>query len=585
MIWGLQAGIKIMSLVDENELLEDYLKDYWDHILQFNPMFATYIGDHRYDDVLEDLSEQAICKEIDYFKDMLAKTEKINNASLSKKNQINFDIFRDTLFHHIRFYDFKTHYLPLNHLSGQHIDFPQIIEYQPLESRMEIENYIKRLIAFPRLVDQIIENMQNGIKHKITAFNKSMEYVEGQVKVFTGIEVDDNPLFIPVLKLSGEFSAEDREEIKSSVKEALSLRVTPAYKKLYRYLTREYKKHCREEEGIWALPDGAEMYRFFVKYHTSTDLSPEEIHNIGKEEVSRISSELNKVIDKIDFRGTTRELAEHLKHRKDLYPADRQMILAGFRDILTRMDKRLPDFFGRLPKAGYDIKEIEKYREQVAPAAYYYPPPKDFSRPGYFYVNTYKPEKQAVFMMESLAFHEAVPGHHLQIALMQEQGDLPEFRRYEGSTAFIEGWALYAERLAKEMGFYRDVYSEYGRLTNEIWRAVRLVIDTGIHFFKWSRDDCINYCREHTGLEDHEIIVEVDRYIVLPGQALAYKIGEFQMLRLREKAEKIFGSKFQIKEFHDRILENGALPLKLLVTVMNEWMHGNSSNPVTGRHN
>lgn len=572
-----------MDLANENDVLENYLKDYWNHILKFNPRFATYIGDHRYDDVLEDLSEQAISAKIDYFKDLLEKTEKINHALLSKKNRLTCDLFRDSLFNHIQFYYFKTHYLPLNHLRGQHIDFPQIIEYQPFKSRRDIENYIKRLNAFPRLVDQIIENLQNGIKHKITAFKKSMEYVERQVETFARYDQpEENPLFIPVLKLSDEFSAQDKEEIKRSVKEALSLGVTPSYKKLYRYLIREYKGVCREEEGIWVLPDGMDMYRFFVKYHTSTDLSPEEIHNIGKEEVSRISTEIKEIMKYIGFKGTVRELAEHFKHRKDLYPSDGREIMTGFKDILTKMDRSLPDFFGRLPKAGYDIKEIEEYREQVAPAAYYYPPPRDFSRPGYFYVNTYKPEQRARFLMESLAFHEAVPGHHLQIALMQEQSDLPEFRRYEGSTAFIEGWALYAEKLAKEMGYYKDFYSEYGRLTHEIWRAVRLVIDTGIHFYKWSRNECIKYCRELIGLEDHEIEVEVDRYIVLPGQALAYKIGELQILKLREKAEKIFGSKFDIKEFHDRLLENGGLPLYILETIMNEWMHSNASNHMIG---
>jgi uncharacterized protein (DUF885 family) len=570
-----------MDLVNENDVLENYLNDYWNHILKFNPTFATYIGDHRYDDVLEDLSEQAISVKIDYFKKLLGKTERINNASLSKKNQINHDLFRDTLSNHIRLHYFKTHYLPLNHLRGPHIDFPQIIEYQPFKSGSDIEKYIKRLNAFPRLIYQIIENLQNGIKHKIAAFKKSMEYVERQVEIFAKYDdPEENPLFIPVLKLSDGFSVQDKEEIKRSVKEALSLGVTPAYKNLYRYLIREYKGHCREEEGIWALPDGMDMYRFFVKYHTSTDLSPEEIHNIGKEEVSRINIEIKKIMKHIEFKGTIRELAEHLKHRKDLYPTEGREILAGFKDILIKMDRRLPDFFGRLPKAKYDIKEIERYREQAAPAAYYYPPPRDFSRPGYFYVNTYKPEQRARFMMESLAFHEAVPGHHLQIALMQEQSDLPEFRRYEGSTAFIEGWALYAEKLAKEKGYYRDFYSEYGRLTHEIWRAVRLVIDTGIHFYKWGRNECIQYCKEHTGLEDHEIEVEVDRYIVLPGQALAYKIGELQILKLRERAEKIFGSRFDIKEFHDRLLENGGPPLNLLETIMNEWMHSNSSNPV-----
>jgi prolyl oligopeptidase len=252
-----------------------------------------------------------------------------------------------------------------------------------------------------------------------------------------------------------------------------------------------------------------------------------------------------------------------------LYPESGEEIIDGYRKILEGMDRKLPEYFGRLPRAEYDIKAIEKYREQSAPAAYYYPPPKDFSRPGYFYANTYKPEQRPLFFMEALAYHEAVPGHHLQIALMQEHEGLPEFRKYEGSTAYIEGWALYAEKLAGEMGFYRDDHSVYGRLNFEIWRAVRLVVDTGLHHYKWGRDKAIQYCLENSGEDEHEIEVEVDRYIAMPGQALAYKTGELKILELRERAVRIKGPDFDIRSFHDRLLQNGALPLYTLETLMN----------------
>jgi uncharacterized protein (DUF885 family) len=560
-------------LNNNNERLQNCLKDYWEHILKFNPTFATYIGDHRYDDVLENLSEESIAMQVGYYRDLLAKTEKVDETLLTPGNKLNCNIFKNTLHDHFQMYDYKIHYMPLNQLQGPHIDFPQLIEYHPFNTVKDFQNYIARLNTFPRLVDQVIENLQNGIKHKITAYKKIMEHVTKQVESFTKSTPEDVPLFSPVLKMKDQFSDNEKETIKDLIKEAISTRVIPAYIKLYEYLSREYVKHCREREGIWALPDGEDMYRFFVRYHTTTDISPEEIHEIGKREVEQICGDIKKNMEKVGFSGSIRMFADYMKGKKELYPKTGQEILDGYRDILTKMDKRLPDYFGRLPKVGYDLKEIEKYREETAPAAYYYPPPRDFSRPGYYYANTYKPEQRPKFVMEALSYHEAIPGHHIQIAIMQEQENLPDFRRYEGSTAFIEGWALYAERLAKEMGFYQDVFSEYGRLTYAMWRAARLVLDTGIHFYKWSRDESINYFKENAGLEVHEIEVEVNRYIVRPGQALAYKIGELKILELREKAKKILSLQFDIKEFHDRLLENGALPLYTLENVINEWIN------------
>ena len=378
-------------------------------------------------------------------------------------------------------------------------------------------------------------------------------------------------MFSPVQKLGEGFTPQDKEEIGSAVKDAIASHVTPAYTKLQEYLSKEYIKHCRKTEGVWSLPNGEEMYRFYTRYHTTTDLTPEEIHATGIREVERIESEIKGIMGKIGFQGSIVEFAEYAKQMKELYPETAAEIIEGYRGILSEMDKRLPEFFGRLPKAKYDIKEIEKYREKSAPAAYYYPPPRDFSRPGYFYANTYMPEKRARYEMEALSYHEAVPGHHLQIAIMQELEDIPEFRRHEGSTAFIEGWALYTEKLSKEMGFYKDDFSDYGRLSFELWRAVRLVVDTGLHFYKWDRDKTIQYCKDNTGLENHEIETEVDRYIAMPGQALAYKVGELKILQLREKAKAALGSGFDIKNFHDRLLGNGALPLSVLERVINEW--------------
>ncbi len=558
---------------NKNEVLNNYLHDYWEYILKNTPTFATYIGDHRYNDKLEDLSEEAASAEVIFFKDLLAKMDKIDNAQLSLEDRLNNELLKKTLNTHIEMYRLKVRYLPLDQMQGPHLDFPQITEFHPFKTLNDFESYIQRLRAFPRQIDQVIGLLEKGIELKITAFKKCMELTAWQVETFTKFQTEDHPMFVPALTMKDGFSDEEKKDIKERVNELISTAVTPAYKKLYIYLTDEYMKHCREEEGVWTLPDGADIYRFYAHYHTTTELSPEEIHEIGKKEVERIGGQIKSIMEKIGFNGSIREFTGHVKGMKDIYPENREDILEGYRRILERMDSKLPDFFGRLPKAEYDIKEIEKYREQSAPAAYYYPPPRDFSRPGYFYANTYKPEQRPTFFMEALSYHEAVPGHHLQIAIMQEQQDLPDFRKYEGSTAYIEGWALYAEKLAGEMGFYMDDFAEYGRLNFEIWRAVRLVVDTGLHYYKWGREEAIAYCLENSGEEEHEIEVEVDRYISMPGQALAYKIGELKILELREKAKDVMGRDFDIKGFHDRLLEKGALPLYALESVMDEWMN------------
>ncbi|HBH61510.1 MAG TPA: DUF885 domain-containing protein, partial [Nitrospiraceae bacterium] len=546
--------------------------EYWEYVLQHNPTFATYIGDHRYNDALEDLSEGALSAQNGYFKDLLVKTEKVDEDMLTDGNSLNRTLLVNTLTNNIEMFRHRTHYLPLDHMQGLHIDFPQIIEFHPFNTQKDIDDYLSRLTAFPSRIDQLIGLLQKGSAHHITAFKKIIEHVLMQVETFTNYAPEDSPLFSPVRKMKDGFPAQDIEDTGSRVKQAISSAVTPAYKKLQEYLRNEYIRHCREKEGIWSLPDGSDMYRFYVKYHTTTDLSPEEIHETGRREVERIRGEIVALMKSLGCGGSLRECAAYVKGKRELYPRSAEEIMQGYRDILARMDTMLPDYFGRLPRATYDLREIETYREQAAPAAYYYPPPGDFSRPGYFYVNTYNPEQRPTFDMEALACHEAVPGHHLQIAIMQELKDIPDFRRYGGSTAFIEGWALYAEKLSKEMGFYQDVFSEYGRLNNEIWRAARLVVDTGLHFYKWGRDETIQYCRENTGLEEHEIGVEVDRYIAMPGQALAYKTGELKIIQLREEAEKSLGPDFDIKEFHDRLLEHGALPLYILDRMMKEWM-------------
>lgn len=553
-------------------MLERYCTEYWEYVLKHSPTFATYIGDHRYNDALEDLSEASIRAENDYFKKLLASVEEIDSSSLPAEEKINHHLLRKTLDNHIRFYKFGTHYIPINHLQGPHLDFPQIIEFHPFKTTQDFEQFTARLKAFSRQTDQVIELLQTGIKKNISAFRKSMKHVMEQVEMFARHTPEESPLYQPISRMGDGFSDSEKDEISTMVRDAISVSVIPAYQRLHEYLKTEYMSQSREQEGIWSLPDGVDLYRFYVQYHTSTDLSPEEIHEIGIREVRIIEDEIKTIMGQIGFNGSVREFSAYLKKKKDLYPETGQEILDAYREVLSHMDERLPEYFGRLPKAVYAVKAIEHYREKTAPAAYYYPPPRDFSRPGYFYANTYKPEQRPKYEMEALSYHEAVPGHHLQVAIMQELEHIPDFRRHGGSTAFIEGWALYAEKLSQEMGFYRDHYAEYGRLSFGLWRAVRLVVDTGLHFFQWGREKAIQYCQENTGLEDHEIEIEVDRYIAIPGQALSYKMGELKMLELRDKAQNVLGSRFNIRKFHDGLLEHGALPLDMLEEIMQAWI-------------
>lgn len=553
-------------------MLERYCTEYWEHVLRNNPTFATYIGDHRYNDALEDLSETSFKSENDYFKELLENIKAMDEYALTPEERINDHLLQKTLQNHMRFYEFGTHYIPLNHLQGPHIDFPQIIEFHPFRTVQDYEQFCSRLMAFSLQTDQVIELLRKGMAKNITAFRKSVEHVMAQVELFSQHDPEESPLYGALARMGEGFSGKEKNEIKNMVRDAIAESVLPAFRRLHEYLKKDYLRQSREQEGIWSLPDGTDLYRFYVHYHTTTDLSPEEIHEIGKHVVRVIEDEMKTIMGRIGFDGSIRDFSSYLKNKKDLYPKTGKEILDAYQDILSHMDERLPDYFGRLPRATYAVKEIEHYREKTAPAAYYYPPPRDFSRPGYFYANTYKPEQRPKYDMEALSYHEAVPGHHLQVAIMQELEHIPDFRRHGGSTAFIEGWALYAEKLSKEMGFYRDDYAEYGRLSFGLWRAVRLVVDTGLHFFQWSREKAIQYCQENTGLEDHEIEVEVDRYIAIPGQALSYKIGELKILELREKAQHFLGSLFDIRTFHDRLLEQGALPLDMLEEMMLAWI-------------
>jgi uncharacterized protein (DUF885 family) len=554
------------SVASLNRLYEDY----WDFVLKENPTYATYLGDHRYDNWLEDVSAEAYEKRIEQFKKLLAELKKFEKPS-GGEDRLNYDLFRRELALQIEGAKFRPYLLALTQQTGPHIDLPQLVTYHPFKTLQDYTNYVSRLTQFRRVFDQTITNLKIGIDEKIVQPRNVVQKIIPQLEAQIVSSPDKSELHKPTEKIPSEFSPDTVQRISADVDEAILNYVVPAYTKLLNFVKAEYLPRSRTRPGIWSIPNGRAVYSYNIRLYTTTNLTPAQIHRLGKRELGRITKEIGVILRQAQFRGNLQQYNHRLREDKSNFYKTGQEILDRFKQILGQMDLRLAEFFGRLPEAKYDFREIEQWRADAAPAAYYYAPPADSSRPGYFYINTYRPETRPKYMMEALAYHEAVPGHHLQIAIQQELANLPKFRRHGGYTAFVEGWALYAELLSKQMGFYKDLLADYGRLTAEAWRASRLVVDTGIHSLKWTRDQSIKFMKSNTASSEQDIASEVDRYIAWPGQALAYKIGELKIRELRAKAETRLKRRFDIRKFHDELLSDGALPLDTLQVKMGRW--------------
>jgi uncharacterized protein (DUF885 family) len=566
----------VTSARDENLAgLNSLFNDYWEYVLRESPTYATYLGDHRYDDKLDDLSEEAYYRRIDQCRKYLAQLKSIGRPK-DVRGRLNFDLFKRELDLQVEGSNFHPCLLQVTQQTGPHIDLPQIVTYHPYHTIGSYENYILRLKQFPRVFKQAIANLKSGIDKRIVQPKSVVEKIIPQLQVQIVKSPDRSILHTPVSNFSSSITLDESRRLTRDVDDAILGSVVPAYAELLKFVNDEYLPKSRTDPGVWALPNGRAMYEYSIRYHTTTNLTPARIHRMGKLELARIGRDIRAMLKKVRFRGTLQQYNETLRNDSSNFYTNGQDLLDGFKTILKKMDGKLPLLFGHLPDSKYGFREIEEFRADAAPAAYYYPPPEDRSRPGYFYVNTYKPETRPKYTMEALAYHEAVPGHHLQLALQQELTDLPRFRRNGGYSAFIEGWALYAERLGLEIGLYGDMLSNFGRLTQEAWRAARLIVDTGIHSMKWTREQAIRFLKENTATTEQDIVSEVDRYIAWPGQALAYKIGEMKIRSLRTRAEKKLRRRFQVRNFHDELLNDGALPLDLLENKMSIWLTANA---------
>ncbi len=556
----------------ESERLQAYIDLYFDWAMLEHPEFATYIGHPTGHDRWTDNSLEAIARrEADTVR-ALEVLRAIDRSRLESEERLNYDLLMEDLEEEVEGHRFPGELLALNQMSGVQQNVAQMLAMMPAGKVKQYEDVLARLRGVPTLVDQTIVRLEKGLEEGVTPSRVTLRDVPQQVK---NLLVED-PLESPMLRAFTEFpesgAAADQARHEEEAVRLFRQAVAPAYQKLHDYLVESYIPGTRESIGMSRLPDGEDWYAYRVKQMTTTDLTPQEIHEIGLSEVKRIRQEMDRVIEESGFEGSFEEFTEFLRTDPQFYFEEPEELLKSYRDIGKRADAALPKLFGLLPRLPYGVVPVPAYAEKSQTTAYYEPGAVEAGRPGQFFANTYDLASRPKWEMEALTLHEAVPGHHLQIGLAQELEDLPWFRRFGGETAFVEGWGLYSESLGEEMGFYQDPYSKFGQLTYEMWRAIRLVVDTGMHALGWSRQQAIDYFRENTGKAEHDIVVEVDRYIVWPGQALAYKIGELKIKELKAMAQRELGEKFDIRAFHDELLGSGALPLSVLETRIKEWV-------------
>ena len=552
--------------------LEKFFEDEWEWGLREFPERATFLGDGRYNDRLTDLSLEAHDRRNKRQRDVLARLKKIDRASLSEEDRLSYDLFQTQLERSIEGQRFPLELMPINQQDGVHKEFAILSSVTPFRTAKDYRDYLARLSAFPRQVDQTIALMEEGRKKGWVQPAVPLRDVPDAVRAQIHADPEKSVHWKPFEKFPEGVSQPDRDALRIEGRRRIAVEVFPAYQKLYAYLLRDYLSAGRKDIAASTLPDGAEYYAYEIRRHTTTNRTAKEVHDTGLAEVARIRRQMEDIIRKVRFKGDFGDFVKFLRTDPRFYYKSAADLLQGYRDICKRVDPQLIRLFGTLPRTPYGVLPTPDFEAPTSTTAYYRPGSPEGARPGYFFANTYRLETRPKYEMEALAIHEAVPGHHLQIALAQELAGVPKFRRHGGFTAFVEGWALYSESLGDEMGFYTDPYSKFGQLTYEMWRAVRLVVDTGMHAFGWSRQRAIDFMKANTAKTEHDITVEIDRYIVWPGQALAYKTGELKIKELRARAEKELGERFDVREFHDAVLLAGALPLDLLEKRVDAWV-------------
>ncbi len=559
------------SVAARSKALSALFSEIWEDQLKHSPEFASSLGDKRYNDQLSDYSTQAVNADLARGRGYIQRLSEIDTTGLPEQERLSAELMLRSLIDQQEGAKFKEWEMPVNQFSGFHTDLPQLPNRTEFDTVKDYDDYIARLNKIPKAFSQIMTNMELGIEDGRVQPQYLLEKVLVQTQTLAAQRPEGSPFALPLKKFPKSIGAEDQKRITGEMLEAISTEVLPAYQRFAKFLQVEAVPKGRKEPGVWALPDGDAYYAYRIRQSTTLNKSAAEIHQIGLDEVKRDETEMLAIVHKLGF-ADLKSFSAALKANPKEHPVSAEALVGAYRAYIAGMKPRLPELFGRLPKAPLEVVPVPAYMEKDQSEAYYDNGTPDGSRPGRVYVNTYNFAERSLASVEAVSYHEGLPGHHLQISISQELTGLPEFRKFTYFTAYTEGWGLYSERLGKDIGFYQDPYSDYGRLEADIWRAIRLVVDTGVHSQHWTRQQMVDFFHDHTAMDDTNIQAEVDRYIAWPGQALGYKMGQLKILELRDRAKTALGPKFDIRAFHDEVLDSGALPMDVLEQRVDMWI-------------
>jgi uncharacterized protein (DUF885 family) len=566
-----KAAAPAGSLAARRKALNDLLAEQWEYNLAHSPEFASILGDKRWNDQISDLSQQAIDADLVETRKFLARFEAIDTTGFPEQEVLNRALMVLNLRRQLDSARFKEWEMPVTQISGIHLEVAQFPTALTFKTAKDYTDLTTRYRKLPTAFEQTTALMRHGMADGLMPPRFLLEKVVAQTEGLAKQDPETSPFAQPVQKFPPEIKVAEQKRLHDQMIAAIRESVLPAYARFAAFVRDEYAPRGRTEPGMWSLPDGDLRYALAVRRSTTTDLTPEAIHQLGLKQVAEIEQQMLVLAKQLGF-ADLKALNASIEKNPKLHAQSRQQILDLYKGYIDQMWPKLPQLFGRLPKAKLEVLPVEAFREKEASDAAYDTGSPDGSRPGRVWVNTGEPQSRKIITAEDTAYHEGVPGHHLQLSIAQELPSLPPFRQQGGYTAFVEGWALYSERLGKEVGFYQDPYSDYGRLQDEMLRAIRLVVDTGFHYKRWTRDQVVQFFHDHSAQDEVSVQSETDRYIVWPGQALGYKIGQLKILELRGRAEKALGAKFDIRQFHDEVLGAGALPLDLLETRIGGWI-------------
>ena len=559
------------SVEARTRALSTLLADIWQDRLKHSPEFASLIGDKRYNDQLTDYSAKEINASLQRGLDYIQRLGAIDTTGLTDQEKLSADLMLRSLIDAQQGAKFKEWEMPVSPVYGFQTSLPELVGRLSFDSVKDYDDYIERLKRVQAQFSQVMTNLQLGVDEGRMPPKESLEKALVQTQGIADQKPEESVFAQPLKKFPKTISAGDQKRITTDLMAAIQTQVLPTYQRFAKFMAAQYVPHGRKDPGVWAMPNGDAYYAYRIRQITTLDKTAAQIHQIGLDEVKRDEAEMLAIVHQLGF-ADLKSFRVALAANPKEHPQSTEALIDTYKGYLAPMQAKLPELFGRLPKAPFEVVPMPTFAEKSSPMAYYNQGTADGSRPGRVDVNFYNFAERSLTTVESVAYHEGVPGHHLQISIAQELTGLPEFRKYQEYTAFVEGWALYSERLGKDIGFYKDPYSDFGRLDNDMWRAIRLVVDTGVHSQHWTRQQMVDYFHEHSALDETNIQSEVDRYIAWPAQALGYKMGQLKILELRDKAKAVLGAKFDIKAFHDEVLDSGALPMDVLEQRVDAWI-------------